>query len=1231
MAKPKKTPSSPAGPPEKTLSPVTAPVAHLPFPIVGIGASAGGLEAFTELLAQLAPDTGMAFVLIQHLSPNHRSALSQLLARVCRVPVQEVTADIRVQPNQVYIIPPDQNLVLADETLKLVPRPDAHVSNRSIDSFFESLAAACGERAIGVVLSGTATDGTLGLEAIKAGGGFTFAQDDSAKFESMPRSAIATGCVDLVLSPAKIAEELGRIARHPFLKTEPATSLLIGSADENAGPIEKQTDDKPPLPGDNGTIADARTEDFKRILALLSNHAHVDFNAYKPTTIYRRIRRRMVLNRLTKLKDYVSFLPKNSGELDLLYADVLIHVTSFFRNSEAFDALKEQAVVSLLREPRGDKIRVWVPACSTGQEAFSVAMALTEVTDGMAKPPELQIFATDLNGALLDQGRSGLFSKAALVEVSPARIGRFFVEEQGGYRICKSLRDLVVFAQQDLLNDPPFSRLDLVCCRNFLIYLEPAFQQKVFATFHYALKPNGILFLGASESVGTSPKLFEAVARSHKIFLRKEGPSPSMRFTARDSTNRKENTASPRALASEQFYGEIDIQRESDRVTLNLYAPCSVLINSELQILQFRGDTSPWLKPPTGRAHFNLLNMAREGLAGPLREALEQSKTEGRSVRRDNLPSGPDADGRPASIEVVPLKNLKQRCTLIFFEDTGKSPVRRADDQAASVRRQGGMKTESDSLQVTQRIADLEQELHESRDYLQSFREQADATGEELQGANEEVTSANEELQSINEELETSKEEIESTNEELTTVNEELASRNDALGHLNGDLVNLQSSIDLAIVLLGRDQKIRRFSPRAAQLFNLLPADVGRPFAHIRHNLEINELDSIIAGVIGTARHFECEAQSIDNLWYSLRVRPYIALDQKIDGAVLVLMEIDALKRSQLQIADARDYAEAITRSAPDPIVVLTADLRIEKANPAFYKFFEQAPQETEGRSIYELGTGQWNTPALRLPLEQIAADKRDLNDCTATLDFPRIGRRTVVLNARLLNGSGTAKILLTIRDLTQLLGFQIAIRRSELRYRRLFEAARDGVLILDPLTRKIVDANPFMTELLGYTHAELLGKEIFQIGLKENENASRAAFHELQNKGLIRFEDQPLQTKTGERREVEMVSNLYDQEGEKVIQCNVRDITVRKQAEQSLADTHAKLEERAEELTRFNRAAVDRELRMIELKKEINRFCEQVGQPLRFPLEFIQAEPASVEPVVSPLKSAPAAAPDNV
>jgi two-component system CheB/CheR fusion protein len=1215
MTKRKNIPSAPVGPLEKTPSPVVAPVACSSFPIVGIGASAGGLEAFTELLSHLSPHTGMVFVLIQHLSPTHRSALSQLLSNVCRLPVQEVTADIRVQPNHVYIIPPDQNLLFAEETLKLVSRPDSHVSNRSIDSFFESLAAARGECAIGVVLSGTATDGTLGLEAIKAGGGFTFAQDDSAKFESMPRSAIATGCVDLVLSPAKIAEELGRMARHPFLNTGRETSSLISSTDENAGPDEKQPVDQPPIQGHHGTIAEARTEDFKKILALLGKHAHVDFSAYKPTTIYRRIRRRMVLNRLTNLKDYVSFLPKNSGELDLLYADVLIHVTSFFRNSEAFDALKEQAVLTLLREPRGDKIRVWVPACSTGQEAFSVAMALTEVADGMATAPELQIFATDLNGALLDQGRAGLYSKAALADVSPARIGRFFIEEQGGYRVCKLLRDRVVFAQQDLLNDPPFSRLDLVCCRNFLIYIEPSFQQKVFATFHYALKPNGILFLGASESVATSPILFEALSRSHKIFLRKDGPSPSMRFAPRDSTNRKENPASPRALASELFYGEIDIQRESDRVTLNLYAPCSVLINSELQILQFRGDTSPWLKPPTGRAHFNVLNMAREGLAGPLREALEQSKIEARSVRRDNLPAGPDADGRRASFEVVPLKNLKQRCTLIFFEDAGKPAVRRVDDHAYSARSAGGRKTRSDIPQFTQRIADLEQELHESRDYLQSFREQADATGEELQGANEEVTSANEELQSINEELETSKEEIESTNEELTTVNEELASRNEALGHLNGDLTNLQSSIELAIVLLGRDQKIRRFSTRAAQLFNLLTTDVGRPFAHIRHNLDIIVLDSIIAGVIGTARHFDCEVQSLDNHWYSLRIRPYIALDQKIDGAVLVLMDIDALKRSQLQIADARDYAEAITSSAPDPIVVLTSDLRVEKANPAFYKFFQQTPQDTEGRLIYELGTGQWNTPPLRWPLDQIAADKRDLNDCTVTLDFPHVGRRTVVLNARLLSGSGTAKILLTIRDMTQLLGFQIAIRRSELRYRRLFEAARDGVLILDPLTRKIVDANPFMTELLGYTHAELLGKEIFEIGLKENEKASRAAFHELQTKGLIRFENQPMQTKTGERREVEMVSNLYDQEGEKVIQCNVRDITVRKQAEQSLANTHAKLEQRAEELTRFNRAAVDRELRMIELKKEINRFCEQVGQPLRFPLEFIQAQPAPVEP----------------
>jgi two-component system CheB/CheR fusion protein len=1171
-------------------------------PIVGIGASAGGLEAFSELLGHLPIDTGMVFVLIQHLSPTHKSALPQILSKVSRLPVEEVTQDVRVVPNRVYVIPPDRNLTFVDETLKLTPRPATAAFYRSIDSFFESLAESRRERSIGVILSGTATDGTLGLEAIKAAGGITFAQDDSAKFDSMPRSAVAAGCVDLVLSARKIAEELGRIARHPFLRTAAVDPAL-------AADYPRTDTSNPLIAADGSSPTDLGDQDYKKILEILRRHVRVDFTAYKPTTIQRRIRRRMVLNKLTSFKEYAAILPKNSAELDLLYADVLIHVTSFFRNPESFDALK-QSVLSLFKPQNPpEKIRIWVPACSTGQEAFSVAMALAEAADGIPKAPELQIFATDINGVLLETARQALYSKAVLGDVSPERLRRFFVEEQGGYRICKPLRDLIVFAQQDLLNDPPFSRLDLICCRNVLIYLEPGVQKKIFGTFHYALKLNGLLFLGASESVAASPELFEPTVRNHKIYTRKAGPSPRLQFSAREATGRKEITAPRRLSVPDGFHGELDIQRESDRITLNRYAPSSVLINGDLQILEFRGDTSPWLKPPTGKAHFNLLKMAREGLSGPLREALEESKREGRAARRDNVPAGPDADGRPTSIEVIPLKNLKQACSLVFFEDAEKPPVRRMVSPDLPVPAGGNQSGENGIAELNRCIAELQQELHESHDFLQSFREQSDAAAQEAQGANEEVTSANEELQSVNEELETSKEEIESTNEELTTVNEELASRNTTLGQLNGDLTNLQSSINLAIVLLGRDQNIRRFSARAAIQFNLLSTDVGRPFGHIRHNLNLQDLDRIIGGVISTSQSYECELQSQDGRWYSLAVRPYISVDQKIDGAVLVLMDIDGFKRSQQEIASARDYAEAITRCAPDPLLVLTADLHVEQANPAFCAAFHVSPAEIEGRLIYSLGSGQWDTPSLRQRLDSVIADQLDFNDFTMRRDFAQIGRRTVVLSARRLGDRQPQKILLGIRDMTELLQFQAEIRRSELRYRRLFEAARDGVIIIDPATRKILDANPYLTELLGYTHDELVGKELFEIGLIQNEQAGRSAFGELQDKGFIRSENLPLQTKAGKLREVEMVSNLYDQEGEKVIQCNIRDITERKNIEQTLAETHAQLEAHAEELMSFNRVAVGRELRMIELKREINRLCQDLGQPPRFVLESEQSE----------------------
>lgn len=1144
---------------------------HDPFPIAGIGASAGGLEAFTELLKALPIDTGMAFVLVQHLDPVHESALTQLLGRATAMPVCEIEHNLRVLPNHVYVIPPNKNLSIDEGVLKLAPRTKTGGAARSIDHFLQSLADDQHERAIGVILSGTASDGTLGLEAIKAEGGITFAQDDSAKFDSMPHSAVAAGCVDFVLAPKDIAHELARIARHPYiLNVAKAAPVLHSEAeresDQRGGPDSALASGGKGTPRTGSTRArqeaaatpdDGQAKDlndgFKQILVLLRNHCGVDFSLYKSNTIQRRIQRRVILNKIDTLKVYAEFLRGNVPELDALYSDVLISVTSFFRNPEAFEMLQRKVFPKIIKAQGNEPVRIWTVGCSTGQEAYSIAMAFMEACDHVAHAPTLQIFATDLNEVLLDKARHGLYGKSLAEDLSPERLRRFFVEENGGYRITKALRESVVFARQNLLCDPPFSRMDLISCRNLLIYFDPELQKKILPTFHYALKPEGFLFLGAAESAGAFSDLFELIDKKQKIFSKKSGPASArqMHLAPSHAAAKKTTGAAKANTLPDGLHAELNIQREADRITINQFAPPGVLINANLQILQFRGDTSPYLKPPTGKASFDVLKMANEELLLPLRAAINKAMKDDKTVHTAKVRVNQDGASHTVSIEVVPLKNLKERCYLIWFEPTPSATARTLAesevDEKILARRAA---RPVDKNEERRRITELEHELAETHDYLQSMQEQSEAVNEELQASGEEMQSANEELQSINEELETSKEEIESANEELTTVNEEMVHRNAELNRINSDLFNFLTSVNMAIVMLGRDLTIRRFTPLAEQAFNLLATDVGRPLNDIRHNLDCPDLKQFISDVITTFSAAEREVQDNHGHWYALRARPYLTLDNKIDGAVLMLVDINELKRSKQRIVDAHEYAQAIIEEAP-PLLVLDSDLRVMTANNSFYTHFRVLPAETENRLVYDLGNGQWNIPALRTLLEEILPGNSLFKDFEITHEFSHLGRRTMVLNAHRVDHLQC--IFLGIHDVTERLQSQAALRASEIRYRRVFEAGKDGILIVDPGTRKITDANPFIMELLGYAHDELLGKELWEIGLLNDEQDSLAAFQELQQTGYIRYEDLPLKTKDGQCREVEFVSNVYQEDGNRVIQCNIRDITERKQAQEAL------------------------------------------------------------------------------
>jgi two-component system, chemotaxis family, CheB/CheR fusion protein len=858
--------------------------ASLPFSVVGIGGSAGGLEAFTQLLKALPPDTGMAFVFVLHMGNRQKSVLSEIASRATRMPVSEVDQRAKVEPNHVYVISPGTNLVLEDGALVPSGRSEEHGSLKNIDNLFMSLATELGHQAIGVVLSGSASDGALGLEQIKGEGGITFAQDGTAQHDSMPHSAIAMNCVDFVLAPDEIAREIVRIARHPLL----------------AGGVEV-AEVLPPV-------------DTAVVLEALQNATGVDFSHYKRNTLLRRISRRMLLNQIERSEKYVEFLQSTPGEIEALYQDVLIGVTSFFRDREIFDILKADVFPRLVaNRSRNDVVRIWALGCSTGEEAYSLAIAFSEFVETTGRTYPLQVFATDLNGKGIDKARAGHYSGNIVDDVGPERLRRYFVEEGAGYRVRKSIRDLCVFARHNVLSEPPFSRIDLISCRNLLIYLGAEMQQRIIPTLHYALRPNGYLVLGKSETIGTFRDLFDLVDARHKLYFKKPvaprlllgGIISGARARAGHGPDRQipahENTVSHL----------IDAQKEAERLLLTRYAPASVLVNDEFDILQFRGNTGAYLTPAPGRASLNLIKMLREGLLVPVRNLLNKARKEGEPERKEGLSVKSNGGYHDVAIEVLPIKGARGVAAsyLVLFEEAMSS------DRKARLKRQ---RVEAQEDKAEDRTSSAKQELAATREYLQSIIEQQEAANEELQSANEEIQSANEELQSINEELETSKEEVQSSNEELSTVNEELNHRNAELSHAHNDLLNLLSSVQMAIVMIGANLRIRTLTPGAEKMLNLIPTDVGRPIGDLNLSLSVHDLERHLQEVIDTVAVKEFEVRDKQGKWHLLRLRPYRTMDNVIDGVVVILIDIDSLKRDQEKL---RHQAELLDQ-AYEPILM---------------------------------------------------------------------------------------------------------------------------------------------------------------------------------------------------------------------------------------------------------------------------------------------------------------------
>jgi two-component system CheB/CheR fusion protein len=910
-------------------SPEDGAVRGTAHPIVGIGASAGGLEAFRLLLKNLPPDTDLAFVLVQHLDPGHESMLTSLLSKATQMPVTEVKEGMRAEPNHVYIIPPNTTMGILKGNLHLTARMEPGFRHMPIDYFLRSLADDQGSGAIGVILSGAATDGTLGLKAIKAEGGITFAQDEkTAKYDSMPRSAIAAGCVDFVLSPEKIARELARIGRHPYLRVSPAEPV--------------------PLPAENDT-------DLRTLFLLLRNATGVDFSFYKYSTLKRRIVRRMVLHKIARLSQYLKHLQENPGELRALYEDILIHVTAFFREPETFQELKDTILPNLLRtKPSGEPIRVWIAGCSTGEEAYSIAMVLLEHLGDRAASVPIQLFGTDISEAAIEQARAGTYSESSVAEVSPDRLRRFFVKGNGEYQITKSLREMCIFARQDLAKDPPFSRMDLISCRNVLIYMGPVLHKKLMGIFHYALKPTGFLILGKSESISGFSDLFMPVGRKHKIYSKKPAEThPVFGLPPAD-----DDRALERAETKHETPMKFDLRKEADRLVINHYAPAGLIASESLHIVQFRGDAAPFLSPSQGEASLSLLRMVRPEFAMELRAAIHLARKQDAPVRKEGVLIKRNGRLREVSLQVVPFQGgpgeggAAERYFLILFEETRVPDVESAKSPTSPAK--------ASNSQVAE-ISRLRRELQTAKAYLQSIIEEHEATNEELKAASEEVQSANEELQSTNEELETAKEELQSTNEELVTVNEQMQNRNVELAQLSDDLINLLGGVDIPIVMLGSDLRIRRFTPQAERLLNLLPTDVGRPIDNIRPNLKIyaksGELDlaALIREVIDTVSLKEQEVQDLNGRWYSMRLRPYRTADNKIDGAVVIFIDIHALKTTQTAVQELNSFSTAVMESAAALVMVTDGQGRIVRFNRACQQVSGYSLEAVQGKYIWEV------------------------------------------------------------------------------------------------------------------------------------------------------------------------------------------------------------------------------------------------------------------------------------
>jgi two-component system CheB/CheR fusion protein len=892
------------------------PKEGISFPIVGIGASAGGLAAFEAFFSAIPADIdpGMAFVLVQHLAPDHKSILTDLIRRYTRMQVFEVVDGMAVQPNCAYIIPPNRDMTFLNGTLLLLELSAPRGQRLPIDFFFRSLAQDQRERAICIVLSGTGSDGTLGVRAIKGEGGMVMAQNpDSTEYDGMPRSAIATGLVDYELAPAEMPAQLMAYVSHAF-GNPPRAAAVPAPKTENA---------------------------LKKIFILLRAQTGHDFSQYKPTNIHRRIERRMAVHQIETMNGYVKYLQQTPPEVEALFRDLLIGVTKFFRDPEAFKALEEHVIPKLFAgKPAGAVIRVWSQGCSTGEEAYSLAILLQERIEALKQSFKVQVFATDIDSQAIATARAGIYPANIATDILPERLARFFEADLNGrtYRIHKGIRDMLVFSEQNVIKDSPFSKLDLISCRNLLIYMDGDLQKKLFPLFHYALNPGGFLFLGTSETVGDSNDLFAVLDRKLKLYQRKEDFHRTQfaalgRFLPSVTAKDEEVT-----LTKKAFPGKLPLRELTEQSILQQVAPAGALVNGLGDILYLHGRTGLYLEPTPGDAGINnILKMAREGLRHDLTTSLHKAARARTVMRCMGLRVKTNGDFTTVNLTVRPVAagpavTPETPLYLVILEQALPSDLVNYDKE-----------TVDQTSDADVRIAALYQELRAKDEYLQTANEELETSNEELKSSNEEMQSVNEELQSTNEELETSKEELQSVNEELATINSELQTKVADLSRANNDMNNLLAGTGIGTVFVDHGLRILRFTPAASMIINLILSDIGRPVGHIVSNLVgYDRLVADTQAVLNTLISKEVEVQTTDGKWFTMRIQPYRTLDNVIEGAVISFVDITEMMQTKEALHKTNELLRlaVVVRDAHDAITVQDMDGRILAWNPAAVRMY---------------------------------------------------------------------------------------------------------------------------------------------------------------------------------------------------------------------------------------------------------------------------------------------------